>query len=443
MFARFSYILRYNCIESICYQGALLLHQIMLFSTLDHALYGVIATLFSLVYMGIIYANGGLDITLPPLFHEAKSSKGAFASIILRQYLVQALLVGASIPVLYLVAQKVCSSFSYPIATSAFIWCSLLFSTESLKKTAKSVLQLALHVRTIALVEVCLLLIYISTVWTRLYLGYPVTIDAIFAPLVLLSCISVIIFSLCIYRYYRSLPDDGPQPNISYRSIIHKRIKNYSYQLSHIWYSGNFLVPVFATMYSLQLAGLLKIVSMSAYAINSILQHICGVTSSVLMAQYKDTSKEQKQYLMSHMHRYLFQIICIIALAIAMHSILIPHLYPAITKDQWYMLYLFLLLMLSENILIPQERLLIMEDKTSVLIGCNGVLMLLLYLLAMMMNQFCAYTILSILLIMRIATFAVLHLYARYMWQTRLPWQMRPWYVSASVASALIYLLWS
>lgn len=428
-------VLAYTSIESIGYQAILLLHQLLLFRTIPAELYGQIGILFSSVFLGALYVNMGLDISIAPLFKQATSSKHQFKQLIINQIMYTTCIA------VFLVLG---SAFLFKHLSGYFIlFCAPLIITESYKKIAKTVLHLAFAQRVIAITEIATLLGYVAMVWLYIGLGHSPSIAHVFLPMLAISIIASIIYSWHILKLYRSLEEEKGTLSINWKHIIKIRIKNTLFQISRSLYSGNFLIPIVASQYGLELAGLLKLISMSAYSINSIIQHIFGITSDVFFASMKHSALKLKQSLFTKLSTYIYHILFIICMAIFLHHRYIQFLAPNVCHDHLYIIYLFLLVLFSENIALTHEHLFIVEEKATLLIASN-----LLLLTPLAITQYLGVScslihILLGLLIARALHYIGLSTFTWYTWNMRPKLGIKPLYLCGSAAIAFLCFLFS
>lgn len=433
----FAKVLTYTGIESIVYQALLFTHQMFLFKTLPSSLYGKIGLLFSAIFLGVHYANMGLDISLVPLFKRATQNRHLFKQLIVQQILYTLIFAtGILTLLLSLFHTTQYTHFYAPL-------CALLVLTETYKKNAKNVLHLAFKQRTITITEITTLLIYVGTVWGAIIIGLEPSVGLILVPMLGISLINITVYSWSIRRFYYTLAEQQVASPIEWQYIIKMRFKNFVYQLTRSLYSGNFLVPLIASQYGLELAGLLKIISMSAYSINSMIQHIFGITSDVFFSSMKGSHKQIKTTIFAKLSSYIYHILFVLCLALFLHHRYIQFLSPNMPIEHIYIIYLFLLVLFSENIALTHEHLFIVEEKTIILIVSNTLLLIPLCITQYLNISCSVYSLFFGLLVARTAGFMCLSLFSWYTWNLRPKLGIKPMYLSASAAIAFICFLLS
>lgn len=424
----------YTSSESFIYQLTLTLHQIALYTYVGPAHYGFIGTLFSLIYLAIMYLNLGLDSTLGSVFND---NRGRMIAI--RHMYAQMCINGIGC---FFIGLILCI-ITPTITISWLLICLLFVISESAKKTWKTALYLLFFHRCIAFIEIAALYMYITGIWICLLSGYHPSIELIFMPLLLLSA-GVGIGYYYIFSQYaqnRSLQISASKhADISWQKMVQLRLKNYFYQISHSVYSPNLLVPIIALYYDAQLAGLIKVLSMAIYAINNIIQHTFGITTNVLFASIKIKPHTYKQAAFNLLQRYFYQTaIIMLAVISVLYYYLIPTAYPYLLKHHIHIVYLFLLLMYSEHMAIIHERFFITEEHVLFLTILN----ICLYLPIILYTAYATtpFTLLLWLLSSRLLYIFTIHLYGWYHWRLRLSFTRRDMYMSFSITSIMIYLL--
>ena len=344
----FSRILFYTSIESILYQAILCTHQMLLFRFAGKTLYGQAGALFSGIFLLVLYLNVGLDISFAPLFSQASRSKYTFKEMVLKQ-----LLGVCSIPLMLIGLYLIYPTKMYSL--SILTLCGLLIFVESAKKSVRTILHLALLQKTVALVEIATLSTYVTIVWTYILSGRSLNLYVILTPMLISSLGALGIYFYRLYIFYTELSDTGPT-EIDWQTIGSTRLKNWIYQIVHSLYSSNFLVLSAAQLYGFELAALLKMMSFCAYSINYIVQHVFGITSSVLFAHTFGDSNFEKQQLFATVRSKLSYIMPVLPLALLAYHWYLSIAHPELCTEHGHIISLFMLLLFSENITVTHEQ---------------------------------------------------------------------------------------
>lgn len=416
MWGRLKTVLTYTSIESLVYQAALFAHQYILYRYIGAQLYGYFGTIFSIIYLASLYLNMGLDLTMAQLFGQGRNGY-----LFLRNTLLQALCNGIFGVIVLCVIATMFQSYS-GLTFIQLLICGLIIISETSKKTAKNLLHLLFLHRFVAITELICLSTYIIIIWTLLLFGHEASFFVVLIPLLVTSLAGLTVYLCRILPWWKSLPiEQGNQP---FKKIITLRAQNYLYQITHSLYSPNFLIPIIAMQHSMELASLLKIMSMGIYAINSIIQHIFGITSTVLFSHIKQYETKDKQVLLQTLQRYIIKI----ATAVTTCSIL--HYYLLCNTDHtehFYPVYLFLLIICSEHLALAYEHFFIIEERTTVLSICNISLWLFIMIVKKVMYA-SVVTLLLTLIISRAIHFFIIYLYGHYYWNFSIAGSRKPFY---------------
>lgn len=359
----------YTTVETLCYQSALALYQIYLYYALGAQQYGIIGAFFSLIYVGAQYANMGLDITLAPMLHEYET-RAAYLYSVLYQIAIQ-IIFG-----LIFITLLINIPFEITYATrEQLILCSLIAMSESAKKTLKTVLHLVQFPSQIACVEIGYIVSYMSSICLLVLSGWALSFWVIMIPIFLCNLLSVFLYSSIVYRYVMTLPQ---QRNPLDKTMVCKhtilRTKSWIYQIMRSFYSTNFLVFFIAAHYNLETAGIVKLISSLYNAISSMLRYILGTSSSVLFSHIKQNlhvTESALQRLQSYACTLSIGIACSIGLATGVIAMTGGHTIPL----QEYSIFCALLiaLLLSEQLSVMYESLLVVQEKITFLIICYAV----------------------------------------------------------------------
>lgn len=395
----------YTGIEACIYQAMLVAHQVMLYHYVQTSFYGIISAIFSVTYVATLHLNLGLDLSFAPLFNIYRNSCAYFKQI--TQQIIANMLYGL---VATFIIYHMRDHIPY-LTSSQLIICCLLVISETTKKSLKSILHLLLAHRYIMAVEITTLCFYIVTVWSLLMWVHNPSITIIFLPMLGISCLAVCAYGYLYTIHYLTLKatsTDISKPATSY--LITLRLQHYIYQVIHSVYSPNFLVSLIAMQYDIELAAVLKIVSIGLHAVNNMIRYAFGITSSVLFSYIKNMYIHEKEAIFTLVHNYLYKtLLLIIILFGAHHYIFLKHA----TSHHLTIIYLFLLLILSEDVTIAYEHFFIIEEQTAFLIACYTAIMLPTFMLKGLQYDHIEH-LLIILISMRGLYVVMIHYYKRY-----------------------------
>lgn len=360
----------WNTLEAVCYQVMLLGHQLSLYKMLDTQQFGLVGMLFATTYFFAAIISGGFDAAITPFFSQALLSKQAFRIIITRSFVNHCLLMIA-----------VCASiiafsfFSYPIFVLAHIPAhllgvvGLLALNEGIHKLLKTIAQLAFRAKHVAFIELATLFCYTGSVWGAYVSGISLSLELIFTPMLVTSLAATITYVLLLWNGYASLPEDSNFLFINYSGLYRSRIMNFFNQMGHTFFSSNFLVPWIATHVGLAQAGVFKLISHICYFITPLLQRIFGFSSQALFAHIRDVQLHDRIAIMTNIHNKLMFAVYGVVLFLAFNMKTIIGINEPITeKVPLASLILFMILLISENLVIVYEKFCVAEQKVHYLI---------------------------------------------------------------------------
>lgn len=441
-------VLRLNTLESVVYHGILLCHQAALLYAVNYAFYGLIGTLFSIVYLSVSLVNFGLDATLGAFFKKICASKSLLRKTIAIQLIPQAIIFILCASVALKLPDVIPAHWARIFACPfhIIIICIALIFFESIRKLIRTSLQLSLMQRKTTLIEIASIIGYTATVWGWYSCTQSMTLTTVLLPMLGMSIISTAVLGYHAYQWHHQLPSLGScswhQAATESITFFKTRFFTFANQIAHTFFSSNVLVPIFAIQFGLHHAGIFKFISTVAYSISALLHKIFGHTSDVLLSQAKqmpfDIRRSLFQTITNRLHQLLYGLI--IFLAINIKKIII--IATATTAEtSWLLVYLFFIINITENFLITYERLYITEEKSTHLFMINGTSLLCAYL--MLHITHCSSPLLALLCVavFRAAAFLCVSILSCYLWHIKLQWKPQPVYTFFSLITSILFFL--
>lgn len=195
--------LRWIGFEAISYQLVLLLHQLALFKVVDYTLYGVVGTLFSLVYLAVSIADFGLESSISPFFAQLLLNGSRFRRFFILQLLPNLFFAGILAAGFFFIGRL---SFLSSISVQMFLILVGLVVTETVKKTLRTAIHLAFLNSEAAFIEIGSIFLYVGSVWTFYFLGFPITLLLVFVPMFLVSLFSAVCMFFVLFLFSLRLP---------------------------------------------------------------------------------------------------------------------------------------------------------------------------------------------------------------------------------------------
>jgi hypothetical protein len=369
MFINYKKILAYAGIEALLYQLLLIAHQSMLYTWIDKQTYGLIGTVFSLIYLGVSITHAGFDQAVARHFQRACTDRTYYKHLIFDQAWYNLLFILPALVVL----QYIFKAYYQPLlSVSNLVLIMLCILIELYKKSTKNILYLMLHHRFVLVSELFHIISYISSVWLLLYNGAQPSLAIALIPLLIASSIQTIVHGAIIIRSYYQLPTTTASCRIDWLALINERCAHYVYQLTHTFYSANLLVPVLAYTHGMEFAGMLKFASMIAYSINSIIRHTFGSACTGIFSALQRASLADKQHAFAWINSYLLTAGCTIFSLLCILSC-IAYATNIYTWNSSITIGVFLFLIFSEHIIITHEQFMLLEGKAWPLCFVTGI----------------------------------------------------------------------
>jgi hypothetical protein len=446
LYKKYYQSIRWNTFESLFYQLFLLAHQFALFTFTDKSTYGLIGAIFSAMYLLVMVANFGLDVSISAFFTRAVESKKHFKKIILFQLIPEYCILGiisAGAPVLS--QSLVTAHMPFQLDIQAVVILGFLIVFEGSKKTLRSLLQLGFHSHKTALVEVATIIGYICLVWIGYLKGFSLGFMLVFLPLLIVSIVSNGILLIFLAHFYRQLPDSSNHPlptrALQWR-ILHNRFFNFLNQTMHALFSSNFLVPFFAMTFGLAHAGVLKLTASIAHCITSIVQKIFGISGSVLLAHLKEGSLEMRQKAFSIINHKLNQVLYgfIVFFAIN-HGIIIKARALPETTTIITFAYLFMIIIFSESFFLAYEKFYITHEKSHHLFLFNACVMITIGALFTQAHYFSHLSLMLAIIGIRVISFFAITILSFYQWRLKPALNIQPYYFASSLIASLLFFI--
>ena len=435
LYKRFINSVVWNAVESIVYHAVLLAHQIALFKTITPANYGLIGSIFAIIYLVITLMNLGLDASLAPFFTRFSTNRQAFYQFAITQILINYILYACILCGVFITQYFFAPSLFINVDTLSLTLIAAIIATESIKRTAKVLLQLAFKFKYTVFGEIGTITMFVCLVWGGFIYGFELNSTLIFSSMLIVSIIETVLFCLFLYRWYQALPTHKipTQQKIGWQ-IGKTRIFNYCNQISKLIISGNLLVPFFAASFGLESAGILKLASNITHSITTVLEKIFGTSSSVILAQARNMDLGAKQKLFLFMTNRSNQILlcCLVFCLVNYHSLL-----DTSATSLLPILYLYFLIHFCDTFFIIYETFYVTEERANYLLLFN-MISLAWFVLIFNYAHSPVQTLVCILLT-RILFYTLISITSFVIWKIRPSLYLRPRYILGSLAISFIF----
>jgi hypothetical protein len=440
---KFSKSLAWNTVESLLYNGIMMVHQWALFEHASLSMLGLIGTFFSCIYLTATAIDLGLEASLAPFFEIWSASKKSFRSFLVSQLLPNYAAGLGLMGVAYAIHKFLGLTFSIfaHLDTLTMFCIALTVFTESTRKTLKTILQIAFQNKAHTILEVGMIVVYICIVWGGYFAGYPLDLPLIFGALCIASAAATGGTILWILKWYRTLPADH-QDNMHYSHgrIVKSRFFGYLYRISTTMFSSNFIVPLFAYLFGLECAGILKFVSNITHSVTSIIYKIFGASGNALLAHTRHENKNNQQELFGQLTSKLNQTMyALIVFFIINHRLLLGMNKAPLNYLSIAFFALSFIMQLAESFGLSFEKLFLAYERAEILFAVSASAILSVLTIVFFAPSLEPLTLLFIFTTIRTLDLAVLHLIALFSWKIRAYWHVKIPYFIGSVLASLIF----
>lgn len=444
LYGRFMRSIRWNALESALYHALFLSHQVLLFKIIDPQLYGLSSTILASLYALVMIGNLGLDATFGPFFHQAKASQSSFKKIIFYQLGIQVAIFAACSLALVAYGLRPGSILAHYTTLKIILACTLM--SEGIKKSARTLLQLAFLNHLTTIIEVCTILAYMILVWGWYGLTGSISLISLLLPLLITSCLTNSILFTFLYRWYRQLPTfDSSVTDYGalYKRIIKSRCLATIYSVGQQIFSSNILIPTIALQAGLVQAGLFNLVASIASSITSIFHKIGGYTTQAILSHIKDHELSVKKEAFAFITSELLHIIGAICIFIAINSRKIFHLNrELLTTDQWLIpAYIYLAIILCDYLVIAYEKFYLNEERADFLALFNIATIMACFVLLYFSRSSSPTILLGAVLMIRAINLLCLALLSHYYWGIKPRLTVRPWYAATIIFCSLLFFI--
>jgi len=438
---KFSSSFRWNIAGSISYESIKILHQVFLLKTMESSSYGLMGSIFSIIYLTVYLSEFGFGATLPPFLNTFTQSKNNFKNIFIKYYfLPQFLLIftGASIATLLYSKSFLCNRFS---PFSFLIPLIIIF--ESIRIFFRRFLHTVFISKPTVIIETVLVLIYIFVVWIPyLFFNFRMTQNLVFVPYLLDSVLGVSTFTFLVFRFYKTLPEKPlSAPKNLWKRIIKTRFFNYSIQVGKNLFTGNFLTPFFATSFGLKEAGVFNLANHIAESIKAMMKVTIIFSGNALLAKLKSTSITIKRQAFKLLGEKLNKVIypLIIFLIINYRTLLNLRGISDIKSSTLTLALTFLLITFMEYFFLVYEQFYIVEERANKLFIFKFLEFTLFY--SLIISKIFSSPIITLLgiVVIRFLSFAIIATNAYSLWKVKPNFRINYRYLFGCVTFSLLF----
>ncbi|MBD3231150.1 hypothetical protein GF322_00655 [Candidatus Dependentiae bacterium] len=433
---------KWNIFGSIFYEILKVGHQFLLLKILDQSSYGLMGSIFSIIYLTIYLTDLGYVNTIPTFFNIFTKNKQNFTNIFLKKYsypqIALMLITAATTTCLYT------KSFFYSIYSPyTFIIPSIIFA-ESIRIALRRFLHLAFKSKNLVIIESIFAALYMLAIWTPyIFLKIPMTLNLIFIPHLIDSVIVIIFMIIMIYKLYKKLPSEKNKvknKNLLPR-ILKARLFNYSININKQFYTGNFLTPFFASNFGLKDAGIFNLINHVAEAIRSILKATAIFSGNALLAFFKEKTNKAKQYAFHLINKKLNIILYPFIIFTVINYKIISCLKDLqnIPPEAFATGILFLFLTMADYFFILYEQFYIIEEQSGSLFLFKLFEFILFYTIIISNNTISPFGAIFGILIIKAISFTLIAINAYVKWKIKLTFRISYIYILIYIFISMLF----
>jgi hypothetical protein len=444
---KFSSSFRWNITGSIVYESLKFAHQAFLLKTISTPTYGLIGSIFSIIYLVIYLSKIGFGDALAPFLNIFTKNKQNFRNLFIKKYLLPQipLFVLAAIVSTYIYSTSFLNNPDAPLL--ALIPLIIVF--EGLRIFLRRFMHIIFLSKTTVIVETVLTTFFYSAVWIPyIFFNIPMTSNLVFLPYLFDSLAGVIIFIFMMKKFYKKLPEgELDYPKHFWNRVFKARIFSYSaVQVTKNLFTGNFLTPFFAAIFGLEQAGIFNLANHIAESIKSIMKVTILFSGNALLAQIKSASLEVKRKAFALLGQKLNTVIypIVIFLAINYKPLLRFKMATNITGAALILTLIFLIITFMEQFFLIYEQFYIVEEQAHRLLIFKLLELALFYLFVHFNSLPTPAVALLGLLAIRAITFAIIAANAYLIWKIKPNFKIEiKYFIGYLSFSGLFYLLFS
>jgi len=440
---KFHSIFKWNTIGSIFFEAMHIGYQFLLLKILGYSVYGLMGSVFSILYLTIYLSDLGLMTSLPTFANVFTQSKSNFKKYF-RQYVTP--------NIFFLIIGIFISLFFYGSFFSAnksllpplYLVISLLIF-ESVRMFLRFFLHTQFKNKAVIVLELSLMVLYVTSVLLPYYIsGVPITITKVIGLYLVNSIVSVACFIFITIRLYKKLPEKELVPYEHFkRKSTHARFFNHATHIGKHLISGEFLVPLFAIHFGLKQAGLLKLASIVAHSIKAFFKAAINFSGNAFLSNLKNKPLESRISAFYTLFKKLNVIIyfIFIVLLINFHPLVSQARTPG-NRSAFIYLFMFITITLIQQLCVAYEQFYIVENAAHRLFFIKAFEFIMFYIVVGLSKHLYPNTTLLSIVCIQIISFALLALNAYAKWKIKPNLKINPKFILKTVLfGTLVFLL--
>jgi len=366
--------LAWNSATIFIYKISLLLHQITLYSAINHTLYGAQSFIFAGIYLAISITNFGFDETILPFFSHFITSKKNFHQLLYR-FLFRFIILSIATCTIYFLIHYQLEAFLHnkqiDCNKKLSIAIAILFIIESIKKTLSLIIKLFLLNKQAAYAEISSLWLYLALTWGWYTIYHELSITAIFIPLIVTSTLEILYFIHLLHKAYQALPSTSMQDDhVPLVIIAHQQSHNYINQIIKALYSPNSITLIFSLSSGFAQVATIKFFINIITLIYTCISKTFGIATSITLSGLNKKLLSELRLQFYTIHQRYFQFLTIVSSSITI-TILYAWATNQITSIMALQILLFFIIGFIEQASLVYEQFFICQGSIHSLTSIN------------------------------------------------------------------------
>jgi len=418
-------------------------YQFALLKILGSSRYGLMGSIFSILYLTIYLSDMGLMTSLPTFANVFTQSKSNFRKYFKRYVTPNILFLTIGI----IISMAFYSSFwkaNSTLLPPLFLVISLLIF-EAIRMFLRFFLHTQFKNKAVVVLELSLMILYVASVLLPYYVSnIPITITKVIGLYLFNSVLSVACFIFITIRLYKKLPQKELVPYEHFkRKSTHARFFNHATHIGKHLISGEFLVPLFAIHFGLKQAGLLKLASIVAHSTKAFFKAAINFSGNAFLSNLKNKPLESRISAFYTLFKKLNKIIFFIFI------ILLINFHPLVSqakttgnRSALIYLFMFITITLIQQLCVAYEQFYIVENAAHRLFLIKVFEFIMFYIVIGLSKHFYPNTTLLSIVCIQIIGFGLLALNAYAKWKIKLIFKIETKFILKTVLfGSLIFLL--
>lgn len=371
----FFWAVKWNLVEAVLYQIIFIVHQTLFFYKAPRELFGLVGSLFGLIYVAVTFVVAGSDGALTPFFARFNLTKETFRSFLQlyaqRQLFIATLITIVCISFLYYAQQM---QYVPAVYNQALLVLGLITLSESVKKIVRYLLQLCFENKAATLYELIGITVYVTLVWGWYFHAHNFSLMSIFLPFLISSTLVVTLIIHRLMMYANTLPQEkGTLVTQLPHELVRIQLLVMGNQLGRTLFSGNIIIPFFAWYAGVAQAGLASFANSVTHTATFFIQKLTVPPGAALLTRVQHEDQLKHHATFSTILSLIHWLVLISGLGMLVYGLIKRPLSQGLAFETVFLTIFFFFIHVLENVFMIYEKYFLIKDKTGLLVVLNGI----------------------------------------------------------------------